>query len=190
MAPLVDGGAGDWVTDDRVTDDRIVDDGDRGGEDGADSVRDLWCAGELERCTGRCDGELRWRVADADLLGCFLRVVLDFGFDGGLEADRVADFDGDLGGAADEDAVDEAGVDELATAESVVDDDVLADGGHTGARWCCSRSTIRYASDLLCAVIPDSTCERHAGLRSASFRSVLWYTSENLIGPNDAFTPW
>jgi hypothetical protein len=75
-----------------------------------------------------------------------------------------------------------------------VDDGVAVGLGeiseHSGSVSWCSRSTMRYASDLLLAVMPLSTCERHAELRSAIFRSVLRYTSLNLIGPNDAFTPW
>jgi len=61
---------------------------------------------------------------------------------------------------------------------------------HSGKVSWCSRPTMRYASDLLPAVIPLSTCERHAEFRSDILRSVLRYTSENLIGPNDAWTPW
>ena len=46
-------------------------------------------------------------------------------------------------------------------------------GGHGGLVSLCSRCTMSTASDLLLAVMPDSTCERQAGLRSDSFRSVL-----------------
>lgn len=93
----------------------------------------------------------------------------------------VADFDVVLGDVA------EANVDSVSVADAEVDGVAV---GHGGVVSLCNRCTIRYASDLLLAVMPDSTCERHAGLRSAIFSPVLRYTSENFSGPKDALTPW
>ena len=112
------------------------------------------------------------RDLEADACGDDFAVVLGADFD----VDFVADRD-----------VPDASDDSVSVADA--DDDGVA-VGHGGVVSLCSRCTMRYASDLLLAVMPDSTCERHAGLRSDIFRPVLRYTSENFNGPNDAFTPW
>ena len=86
---------------------------------------------------------------------------------------------------------DRAGVDvaEVTGAAGVI---VTAGGvsdEHSGICSPCRRRTMRSASVLLLAVIPDSTCDCHDGTRSAMVRSVFSLTSENLIGPKAALTP-
>ena len=59
------------------------------------------------------------------------------------------------------------------------DPDPVPDGagdgstGHSGLKCLRSRVTIRRAPCWLLAVMPDSTCERYVGLRSASLMSVF-----------------
>jgi hypothetical protein len=62
-------------------------------------------------------------------------------------------------------------------------------GGHGGLASPCNRLTIRRASPLSRAVIPETTWSRAEGVRSESLMSVFSYTSENFSGPKDAFTP-
>lgn len=142
----------------------------------ADEAPDLgWDVIDRAELTARRGGDRRVpagvdRVRNRDVFG------------DGVGDVRATDFVPDLD-------PDDDKVDSVSDGVGVGDDDG-DDVGQRGVVSWCSRCTMRNASDLLLAVMPDSTWERHAGFRSDIFRPVLRYTSENFSGPNDASTPW